>query len=275
MGPACFGALIAKKGTEKKFEGLIPLEKFGQFAETEDVAADPVIIHPAPINAAQMNAPVNAIVAEDHIVQGAVDDEPETEVLTITSEDEGIEISWNDEDVAELPPEVDLLKSITKKMGNPPSNPSVHVEEKTSSDPKDPNSLPLKRKRRDPQPRMYVEHIQDQPMNDTEDEDGLYDFDFEKKATDTTTATEDIFDFDVDSQRMDVETTTADLPVTTFVSNLVIESTPPVTNTTAGPSGIIHEEPCSSSGKRPEEPLRMQLDDDLSDDDDEFISMRE
>ncbi|MFS8018182.1 hypothetical protein Hanom_Chr15g01389141 [Helianthus anomalus] len=215
MGPACFGALTPKKGTEKKFEGLIPLEKFGQFAKTEDVAADP------------------------HAVQGVADDELETEVLTITYDDEGIEISCDYKDGTKLPPEADvssvvspvqlpvisseslsqLLKSITEKMGNPPSNPSVHVEEKTSSDPKDPDSLPLKQKRRDPRPGMYVEQSQDQPMNDTEDEDGLYDFEFEKKATDTTTATEDIFEFDVDAQRMDVEITTADIPVTTVVSD--------------------------------------------------------
>ncbi|KAM0061452.1 hypothetical protein Hdeb2414_s0004g00136261 [Helianthus debilis subsp. tardiflorus] len=293
LGPACFGALTPKKCTEKRFEGLIPLEKFGQFAETEDVAADPVILQPAPVNAAQINVPVNAIVAEEHAVQGAADDEPETEVLTITSDDEGIKLSWNGENEAELPPEADvssaiyivqllvisseslsqLLKSITEKMGNPPSNPSVH-EEQTSSDPKDPDSLPLKRKRRDPRPGMYVEQNQNQPMNDTEDEDGLYDFDFEKNVSDTTTATKDIFEFNVDTQRIDMETTTADIPVTNAVSDPVIESTPPGTTTVAGTSGTIHEEPCSSSGKRPKDPLRMLFDDDLSDDD-EFISMKE
>ncbi|MFS7999322.1 hypothetical protein Hanom_Chr12g01164701 [Helianthus anomalus] len=156
MGPVCFG--------------LIPLEKFGQFAETEDVAADPVIVQPAPINIAQINAPVNAIVAEEHAVRGADDNRLETKILTINSDDEGIEISCDDEFEAELPPEADvssaaspvqlpvisskslsrLLKSITEKMGNSPSNPSVHVEEQMSSDPKDPDSLPLNRKRRDP-----------------------------------------------------------------------------------------------------------------------------
>ncbi|MFS7979184.1 hypothetical protein Hanom_Chr10g00924431 [Helianthus anomalus] len=165
MGPACFGALKPKKGTEKRFEGLIPLEKFGQFAETKDVAVDPVLVQPAPVNAAQINAPVNVIVAEEHAVQGAAENMPETEILTINSSDKGIEISCDDEDEVELPPEADvrsvvstvqlpvisseslsqLLKSITEKMGNPPSNPSVHVEEKTSNDPKDPDSLPLKR----------------------------------------------------------------------------------------------------------------------------------
>ncbi|MFS7967627.1 hypothetical protein Hanom_Chr09g00787921 [Helianthus anomalus] len=42
----------------------------------------------------------------------------------------------------------------------------------------------------------------------------------------------------------------------------------------AGPSGIVHDEPVSSSDKRPEEPLRTLFDDDSSDDD-EFINMRE
>ncbi|MFS7954250.1 hypothetical protein Hanom_Chr07g00628081 [Helianthus anomalus] len=37
MGPACFGAPTPKKGTEKRFEGTIALEKFGQFAETKEV----------------------------------------------------------------------------------------------------------------------------------------------------------------------------------------------------------------------------------------------
>ncbi|KAJ0792835.1 hypothetical protein HanOQP8_Chr01g0022401 [Helianthus annuus] len=262
------------------------------FAGTEDIAAEPVLVQPAPVNAAQVNAPVNAIIAEEHADQGAVENEPETEILTINSDDEGVEISCDDEE-AELPPEAEvssavsavqqpvitskslaqLLKSITEKMGNPPSNPSVHVEEQTSSDLKDPDTLPLKRKRRDPRPGMYVEQSQDQPINDTKDEDGLYDFDFEKNTTDTTTATENIFEFDVDTQRMDVDAISSEIPVTTTVSTPVIDSTPPVTITIAGSSGTIHEEPCSSSGKRPEEPLRMLFDDDSSDDD-EFISMR-
>ncbi|MFS7986293.1 hypothetical protein Hanom_Chr11g01008631 [Helianthus anomalus] len=159
-----------------------------------------------------------------------------------------------------------LLKSVTEKMGNPPSNFPVSNEEPPSEDPKDPDSLPLKRKRRDPRIGMYVEQNKDQPMNDAEDDDDLYDFDFEKNVTDTTTTTtEYIFEFDVDTQRIDLETTTSDP---------VIESTPPVTTAIVGPSGTIHEEPGSSSGKRPEEPLRMLFDDDSSDDD-KFISMRE
>ncbi|KAJ0612012.1 hypothetical protein HanHA300_Chr01g0022361 [Helianthus annuus] len=188
------------------------------------MAVEPVLVQPAPVNAAQVNAPVNAIIAEEHAVQDAVENKPETEILTINYDDEGVEISCDDEE-AELPPEAEvssvvsaiqqpvitseslaqLLKSITEKMGNPPSDPSVHVEEQTSSDPKDPDTLPLKRKRRDPRPGMYVEQSQDQPIYDTKDEDGLYDFDFEKNTTDTTTATENIFEFDVDTQRMDAD----------------------------------------------------------------------
>ncbi|MFS7902555.1 hypothetical protein Hanom_Chr01g00012631 [Helianthus anomalus] len=287
MGPACFGALTPKKGTKKKFEGLIPLEKFGQFVETEDVAAEPVFVQPIPVNAAQINAPVNAIVAEEHDVQGTAEDESGTEILTINSDDEGIEIMCDSRDDEELPPENEadfvvstvqpvisaenlaLLKSVTEKIGNPPSNLSVSNEEPPSENPKDPDSLPLKRKRRDPRLRMYVEQNKDKPMNDVEDDDGLYDFDFEKTVTDTTTTTEDIFEFNADTQRIDLETTNTEIPVTNIISDPVIESTPP-----AGPSGTFHEEPGSSSGKKPEEPLRMLFDDDSSDDD-EFISMRE
>ena len=43
MGPACFGALMPKKNTAQKFEGKIALEKFGQFAETEEVMDEPEI----------------------------------------------------------------------------------------------------------------------------------------------------------------------------------------------------------------------------------------
>ncbi|KAJ0805304.1 hypothetical protein HanPI659440_Chr02g0048341 [Helianthus annuus] len=32
MGPSCFGALTPKKGTTRKFEGIIALKNFGQFA---------------------------------------------------------------------------------------------------------------------------------------------------------------------------------------------------------------------------------------------------
>ncbi|KAJ0592427.1 hypothetical protein HanRHA438_Chr03g0112831 [Helianthus annuus] len=275
MGPACFGALTSKKGTEKKFEGRIPLEKFGQFAETEDVIAEPVQVQPASVNAAQINSPINAMVAEEHDVQGAAEDEPETEILTINSDDEGIEIMCDSGDDEELPleNEVDIV-FVTEKMGNPPSNLPVSNKEPPNEDPKDPDSLPVKRKRRDPRLGMYVEQNKDQPMNDAEDDDGLYDFDFEKNVTDTTTATEDIFEFDVYTQRMNVEIPTADTSVPTSVSDPIIVSTPSVTTTPAGPSGVIHEKPCSSSGKRPEEPLRMMFDEDSSDDDD-FISMRE
>ncbi|MFS7980350.1 hypothetical protein Hanom_Chr10g00938401 [Helianthus anomalus] len=159
MGPSCFAALTTKKGIEKKFEGLIPLEKFGQFAETEVVAADPVIVQPVL---------VNAMVAEEHDVQGAIINEPETKILTINSDDEGIEIMCDSGDDEELPPEKEadvvvstvlsvitaeslalLLKSVTDKMGNTPSNLTVSDEE-PSENPQDPDSLPLKRKRRDP-----------------------------------------------------------------------------------------------------------------------------
>ncbi|MFS7994715.1 hypothetical protein Hanom_Chr12g01109301 [Helianthus anomalus] len=272
MGPTCFGALTSKKGTEKKFEGLIPLEKFGQFAEIEDVAVERVL----------------------HVVQGATEEEPKTEILTINFDDEGIEISCDDDEV-ELPPEAEassvvsaippvimskslalLLKYTTEKMGNPPSDPSVQNEEQAIKDPKDPEAQPLKRRRRDPRHGVYVEQNKDQPMTDAEDEDGLYDFDFEKdaSATATATATDTVFDFDVDTLRMDVDVTSTEILVTTTVTAPIIESTPPVTTSIASSSGTVHEEPCSSSGKRPEEPLRMPFDDDSSDDD-ECISMRE
>ncbi|KAM0044015.1 hypothetical protein Hdeb2414_s0010g00348201 [Helianthus debilis subsp. tardiflorus] len=283
MGPACFGALTPKKGTEKKFEGLIPLEKFGQFAETEDVVVDPVIVQPAP---------VNAMVAEEHDVQIAVDNEHETEILTINSDDEGIEIMCDSGDVEELPPEKEadvavstipsvitaenlalLLKSVIDKMGNPPSNPTLSNEEPSES-PKDPDSLPLKRKMGDPRLGMYVEQNKDQPVYADEDDDGLYNFDFEKSVTDTTTSAEDIFEFNADAQRTVLETTTADVQVTNVGSDSIVDAIPLGISDSAGPSGVIHDMPSSSSGKRPEEPLRMPFDNDSSDED-EFISMRE
>ncbi|KAF5805894.1 hypothetical protein HanXRQr2_Chr05g0214801 [Helianthus annuus] len=285
MGPACFGALTLKKGTEKKFEGLIPLEKFGQFAETEDVVADPVIVQPVA---------VNAMVAEEHDVQGAVADEPETEILTINSDDGGIEIMCDSGDDEELPPENEadiavstvpsvitaeslalLLKSMTDKMGNPPSDLTVSNEE-PDENPKDPDSLPLKRKRRDPRLGMYVEQNKDQPVCTAEDDDGLYDFDFEKNVTDTTTTTEDIFEFNTDSQRDVLETATADVQVTNVNVNVdtAVETMPLGVSESAGPSRVVLDMPSSSSGKRPEEPFRMPFEDDSSDDDD-FISMRE
>ncbi|MFS7969195.1 hypothetical protein Hanom_Chr09g00806281 [Helianthus anomalus] len=97
----------------KPFEGLIPLEKFGQFAETKDIAAESVLVQPAPVNAAQVNAPVYAVIAEEHIVQGAVENEHETEILTINSNDEGIEISCDDEDEAKLPPEAEVSSAVS------------------------------------------------------------------------------------------------------------------------------------------------------------------
>ncbi|KAJ0750131.1 hypothetical protein HanLR1_Chr05g0178371 [Helianthus annuus] len=290
MGPACFGALTSKKGTEKKFEGRIPLEKFGQFAVTEDVAPKPVIAQPEPVNAAPVNVPVNAMIAEEHVVQGATDEEPETDIPTINSDDEGVEISCDDDDDDEvkLPPKAEvssavstvqpvisseslalLLKSITEKMGNPPSDPSVPNE-----DPKGPDTQQVKRKRRDPRPSVYIEQNTDQPTTDANDEDGLYDFDFEKDTTASATATETGFDFDVDSTRMDVDVTSTRDSCCCYCFAPITESTLPGTVAIASSSGTVRDEPCNSSGKRPEEPVRMSFVNDSSDDD-EFISMRE
>ncbi|KAM0028048.1 hypothetical protein Hdeb2414_s0019g00547311 [Helianthus debilis subsp. tardiflorus] len=282
MGPACFGALTPKKGTEKKFEGLIPLEKFGQFAETEEVAADPVIVQPMP---------VNAMVAEEHDVQGAVADEPETEILTINSDDEGIEIMCDSGDDEELPPENEaeaavstvppmitaenlalLLKSVTDKIGNPPSDLTVS-HEGPRENPRDPDSLPLKRKRKDPRLGMYVKQSKDQPVCTAEEDDGLFDFDFEKNVTDTTTTTEDIFYFNADSQGNVLETATADVQVSNVDVDTDVDTMASSVSDSAGPSRVYLDMPSSSSGKKPEEPFRMPLDD--SSDDDEFISLRE
>ncbi|KAJ0810265.1 hypothetical protein HanPI659440_Chr01g0025111 [Helianthus annuus] len=271
MGPACFGALTSKKGTEKKFEGLIPLEKFGQFSETENVVADPVIAQSVQENV----EPANAIVAEEHDIQRGVEDESETEFMTIDSDDEGIEIMCDSGEDEELPPEAEvvtaiatvppvisaeslalLLKSVTEKMGNPPSDLSVSNEE-SSENPKDTDSLPLKRKRRDPRLGMYVEQNKDQPMVTDEDDEGLYDFDFEAHVTDTTTDAEDIFESDVTSVCVDA----------------AVKTTIPSATGSAGLSRVDLDMPSSSSGKRPEESFGMHFDD--SSDDDEFISMRE
>ncbi|KAM0061106.1 hypothetical protein Hdeb2414_s0004g00132031 [Helianthus debilis subsp. tardiflorus] len=289
MGPACFGALTPKKGTEKKFEGLIPLEKFGQFAETEDIAADPIIVQPVQANV----GPAVAIVAEEHDVQRGVENESDPEFVTIDSEDEGIEIMCDSDEDVELPPEAgmttavstappvisaeslaQLLKSVTEKMGNPPSDLSVPNEE-SCENPRDPDSLPLKRKRSDPRLRMYIEKNKDQPLITDEDDEGLYDFDFEKNVTDTTTSTADIFEFDVDTQRTNMDTT--DVTVEAQAASVVTEPVGAVSlgvSDSAGPSNVVHDMPSSSSGKRPEEPVRMPFDDDSSDED-EFISMRE
>ncbi|MFS7981474.1 hypothetical protein Hanom_Chr10g00951391 [Helianthus anomalus] len=267
MGPSCFGALTTKRGTEKKFEGLIELEKFGQFAETEGVGENPVMTRSVPVHSVS----ASAIVAEEHDILRRVEGEPETECVTINSDDEGVEIMCDSDDDIELPPEVDavytvepvitaeslamLLKSVTDKMGNPPSNLSVSTEEPVES-PMDSDSMPLKRKMRDPRPGMFVEQGKDQSVNVADDDEGLYDFDFEKNVSDTTTTAENIFEFDVDTQRDEIATTNVEV------------------HNDAGPSGIAHDEPSSSSGKRPEEPLRMPFDDDSSDED-EFISMRD
>ncbi|MFS7927180.1 hypothetical protein Hanom_Chr04g00305941 [Helianthus anomalus] len=161
-----------------------------------------------------------------------------------------------------------LLKSVTEKIGNPPSDLSV-LNEEPDEDLKDPDSLPLKRKRRDPRPGMYIEKNKDQPLIADEDDEGLYDFDFEKNVTDTTNPTADIFEFDADAQRTEINDTNVAVNVTESVGVISLGA-----SDSAGPSNTIHDMPSSSSGKRPEEPVRMPFDDDSSDDD-EFISMRE
>ncbi|KAM0064538.1 hypothetical protein Hdeb2414_s0003g00104111 [Helianthus debilis subsp. tardiflorus] len=149
MGPSCFGALTPKKGTTSKFEGRIALRKFGQFAEIGEVVVENANVQP---EAAPVNVLVNAVIAEEHVVQVATDEEPEIEILTINSDDESIEISYDEDDDVELHPEVEassvvstvqpvtpaeslahLIKSVTEKMGNPPSHPSVQSEEKTKT----------------------------------------------------------------------------------------------------------------------------------------------
>ncbi|KAF5785263.1 hypothetical protein HanXRQr2_Chr10g0426571 [Helianthus annuus] len=278
MGPSCFGTLTTKKGTEKKFEGLIELEKFGQFAETEDIVENPVMAQAVP---------ARAIVAEEHDIQRRAENEPEPERITINSDDEGVEITCDsDYDNIELPPEVNadavstvnpvisaeslamLIKKVTDTMGNPPPNLSVSTEEPEES-PRDSDSIPLKRKRRDPRPGMFIEQGKDQSVTVAEDTEGLYDFDFEKYVDDaTTTTTENIFESGVHTQRDDIATMEVE------VQNEARPNVEVHNEAGAGPSGIVHEEPGSSSGKRPVEPLRMPFDSDSSDED-EFISMRE
>ncbi|KAJ0958118.1 hypothetical protein HanPSC8_Chr01g0035431 [Helianthus annuus] len=287
MGPSCFGALTTKKGTEKKFEGLIELEKFGQFAETEDVGENPVMARSVP----ERSVSARAIVAEEHDIPRRVEGEPEPERITINSDDEGVEIMCNSDDDIELPPEVNadavptvepvitaeslamLIKSVTDKMGNPPSDLSVSTEEPVES-PRDSDSIPLKRKRRDPRPGMFVEQGKDQSVNIADDDEGLYDFDFEKNVSDTTTTAENIFEFDVGTQGDDIATMDVEVQNETGPNVEVHNEAGPSGIVDAGPSGIVHEEPASSSGKRPEEPLRMPFDSDSSDED-EFISMRD
>ncbi|MFS8024996.1 hypothetical protein Hanom_Chr16g01469851 [Helianthus anomalus] len=103
MGLNCFRALALKKKTVGQFQGKIPLEKFGQLPETEDI--------------------VNV-------------EEPEPEFQNLDSDDEGVLISYDGDD--ELPPEAEvdttqlvippvitaenlalLLKSVNEKIGNP------------------------------------------------------------------------------------------------------------------------------------------------------------
>ncbi|KAM0052321.1 hypothetical protein Hdeb2414_s0007g00246901 [Helianthus debilis subsp. tardiflorus] len=285
MGPSCFGALTTKKGTEKKFEGLIELEKFGQFAETEDVVENPV---------RALAVPARAIVAEEHDIQRGTENEPEQERITINSDDEGVEITCDsDDDDIELPPEVNadavstvnpvisaeslamLIKKVTDTMGNPPPNMSVSTEEPEES-PRDSDYIPLKRKRRDPRPGMFIEQgkEKDQSVTVADDAEGLYDFNFEKNVDDTTTTAENIFEFDAGTQGDDTVMTNVEVQTEAVPNVEAHTEAGPSETVSAGPSGTIHEEPSSSSGKRPVEPLRMPFDSDSSDDD-EFISMRE
>ncbi|KAJ0808447.1 hypothetical protein HanPI659440_Chr01g0003451 [Helianthus annuus] len=284
MGPSCFGTLTTKKGTEKKFEGLIELEKFGQFAETEDIVENPVMAQAVP---------TRAIVAEEHDIQRRAENEPEPERITINSDDEGVEITCDsDDDNIELPLEVNadavstvnpvisaeslamLIKKVTDTMGNPPPNLSVSTEEPEES-PRDSDSIPLKRKRRDPRPGMFIEQGKDQSVTGADDTEGLYDFDFEKYVDDaTTTITENIFESGVHTQGDDTVMTNVEVQNEVVPNVEAHVEAGPSGIVSAGPSGTIHEEPSSSSGKRPVEPLRMSFDSDSSDDD-EFISMRE
>ncbi|XP_021979792.1 uncharacterized protein LOC110875907 [Helianthus annuus] len=168
-------------------------------------------------------------------------------------------------------------------------DPSVQNEELIVEDPKNPDSQQVKRRRRDPRPGVFIEQSKDQPVIADEDEDGLYEFDFETakettetpfdfETTATTTATETGFDFEANETRMDVDTNPIEIPVTATVSapsvTPVTESTPLVSSTIGSSSGATHDEPCSSKGKQPEEALRMPIVDDSSVDD-EFINVRE
>ncbi|KAJ0625990.1 hypothetical protein HanPSC8_Chr01g0008381 [Helianthus annuus] len=200
--PSCFGSQTPKKGKTSMFEGTIVLEKFGQFAKTKEVMVEPANVQP---QAAPVNVPVNVVIAKEQVVQVATNKEPEKEILTINSDDEGIVISY-DEDDDELPPEAEvssvvstiqpvitaeslalLLKSVTEKMGNPLSDSSVQSEKPTAENPKDPDSQQVKRGRRDPRHGVFIEQGKDQHVIDHEDEDCLYKFDFEsaKETTET------------------------------------------------------------------------------------------
>ncbi|MCQ7285383.1 hypothetical protein NP026_23790, partial [Salmonella enterica] len=272
MGPSCFGALTTKKGTEKKFEGLIELEKFGQFAETEDIVENPVMAQAVP---------ARAIVAEEHDIQRRTENEPEPERITINSDDEGVEIACDsDDDDFELPPEVNadavstvnpvisaenlalLLKKVADTMGNPPTNLSVSTEEPEES-PRDSDDIPLKRKRRDPRPGMFIEQRKDQSVTVADDAEGLYKFDFETNVDDTTTTTDSFFESDAgiqgdDTVMANVEAQHEAVPNVEVQTEVVpdIEARTeagPSETVSAGPSGIVHEEPGSSSGKRPVE----------------------
>ncbi|KAJ0637328.1 hypothetical protein HanOQP8_Chr17g0672521 [Helianthus annuus] len=300
MGPTCFRSLTPKKSTASQFEGRIPLEKFGQFPKTEEVVAEP--------ENAPVNVPINVVVAEEHNVQIVADEEPEAKFQNLDSDDEGIVISYDgDEDELPLEAEVStivstvqpvisaeslalLLKSVSEKIGNLPFDSSLQSQEPVNEDPKDSDSQPLKQTKRDPRPGVVVEQIQDQPVID-EDDDGLYDFDFEtaKATTETTfefettaTTTETLFEFETTETRMDVDPESADVSVSSEIpvsvsappETPVTISTPLETTTVGSSSAAVHDEPCSSSGIRHEERLKLPFVNDSSDGD-EFISVQE
>ncbi|MFS7980351.1 hypothetical protein Hanom_Chr10g00938411 [Helianthus anomalus] len=102
---------------------------------------------------------------------------------------------------------------------------------------------------------MHVGQNKDQSMNIAEDDDGLYDFDFEKNPP-------SLLKISLNVQVANVDADT------------VVETMPLGVSESAGPSRVVLDVPSSSSGKRPEKPFSMPFDDDSSDDDD-FISMRE
>ncbi|MFS7919477.1 hypothetical protein Hanom_Chr03g00213091 [Helianthus anomalus] len=212
---------------------LIALEKFGQFAETEEVAVELVIVQPEPVNASPVNIPVNAIIAKEHVVQAAVEEEPEllpeAEVSSAVSTFQPV-ISTESLGL--------LIKSVTEKMGNPPFDPLFQSEEQTAEDPKDPDTQQVKR-RRDLPPGVYIEQNKDQPTTAAEDDDGLYDFDFEKDTTATAVDTKTWFDFDVDTTRMYVDVNLTEIPVGANVSAPIIESTQAVTVAIASSSGTV------------------------------------
>ncbi|MFS7955320.1 hypothetical protein Hanom_Chr07g00641281 [Helianthus anomalus] len=177
-------------------------------------------------------------------------EELEPEFQNFDSDDESILISYDGDD--EIPPEAELV----------------------TEDPHDSDSHPIKHRRRDPRPGVYVE--QDQQVDDDE---SLYTFDFETAATTDTT-----FDFKAADTQMDVSTESAETSVpseTPVVTSVPLE-TPTVTSTSPeipvirSSSTIVYDAPCSSSGVRYKEPRfdssKIPFVDDSSDDDDVSVS---